>query len=81
MTNTELIDSIINDLNAYLKALASGEHLKACAIMTGITQRLINLRTGVENDMKNRDETIAKLKDVLRSHGIEIVDVAPEELC
>lgn len=79
-TNTELIEAVLNDLNTYLKLLSSGQHAQACIIMAGAIQKLINLRDGVANDMKNRDKTIEHLKDELRSRGVEIVDVPPEVL-
>lgn len=79
-SNTELITSIIGDLNSVLQAQAGGEHLKACAVMTGVVQKLVNLRQHVDDDLKNRDETIDSLKAKLRACGVEIIEVAPENL-
>ena len=80
LTNKELINSIINDLNEYLKAQASGQMLQAAAIMAGVSQKLLNLYRTVDDDVKNRDETIETLKETLRQHGVEVVDVPPEKL-
>lgn len=71
-----MIDAIINDLNEMLKALLIGQHLQACAILTGITQKLFSVRS----DMKAKDETLEKLKQELRKRGVDIIDVPAEEL-
>lgn len=80
LTNKELINSIINDLNEYLKAQASGQMLQAAAIMAGVSQKLLNLYKTVDDDLKNRDETIDSLKQQLRAAGVEVIDVPPEKL-
>ena len=80
LTNKELINSIINDLNEYLKAQASGQMLQAAAIMAGVSQKLLNLYRTVDDDLKNRDETIDSLKHQLRAAGVEVIDVPPEKL-
>lgn len=80
LTNKELINSIINDLNEYLKAQASGQMLQAAAIMAGVSQKLLNLYGTVDDDLKNRDETIDSLKQQLRAAGVEVIDVPPEKL-
>lgn len=80
LTNKELINSIINDLNEYLKAQASGQMLQAAAIMAGVSQKLLNLYRTVDDDLKNRDKTIDSLKQQLRAAGVEVIDVSPEKL-
>lgn len=80
LTNKELINSIINDLNEYLKAQASGQMLQAAAIMAGVSQKLLNLYRTVDDELKNRDETIDSLKQQLRAAGVEVIDVPPEKL-
>jgi uncharacterized protein (DUF302 family) len=42
-------------------------------------QKLLNLRQTVDNDIKNRDETIESLKEQIRSLGMEVVDMPPSE--
>lgn len=79
LTNKELINSIINDLNEYLKAQASGQMLQAAAIMAGVSQKLLNLYRTVDDDLKNRDKTIESLKEQMRSLGMEVVDMPPSE--
>lgn len=75
MTNIELINSLLDDLNNMLKSSMNGQQLQACAILTGITQKLINLRSGVESEIKNRDEIIEKLKKELCRRGVEVAEI------
>ena len=79
-SNSEIVDSLIADLNTVIKETASGQYLQACCYITGMVQKLTNLRRTIDNDLKNRDETIEQLKRELRSAGREIVDVTPEKL-
>lgn len=78
-TNAELVGALINDLNEALKAQTAGQHLQACALFTGMAQKLVNLRQTIDNDLKNRDETIAMLKERLRACGVEVLEVPAEE--
>ena len=80
MTNKELVGSLIQDLNNLVKEQQSGQHLQACAIIVSMTQKLVNLQKTIDDDMKNRDATIAALEDELRKRGAEVVHVAPEDL-
>ena len=79
-TNTELMDTIIIDLNNALKELLSGQYIQACCHVTQMSQKLVNLRNTIDNDLKNREETIEHLKQVLRDSGIEVRDITPEEM-
>ncbi len=79
-SNSELIQTIIADLNNLLKEQAGGQYINASAIVMGMAQKLINLKETIDNDLKNRDETIATLKEELRNHGVEIVEVQNEQL-
>lgn len=80
MTNKELVGSLIQDLNNLVKEQQAGQHLQACQIIVGMTQKLANLYNTIDDGVKNRDETIAKLKEELQACGREVVEVAPEEL-
>ena len=80
MTNKELVGSLIQDLNNLVKEQQAGQHLQACQIIVSMTQKLANLYKTINDDLKNRDETIATLKDELRKRGVEVVDVAPENI-
>lgn len=78
-TNTELMDSVIVDLNNTLKELFSGQYIQACCHVTQMSQKLVNLRNTIDNDLKNRDETIATLKNELRNAGVTVEDIDPRE--
>lgn len=77
--HAELIDSILSDLNSLMKYHMIGEHVAACAVMTGISQKLLRLKEGVGNDIKNRDQTIEVLKERLRDCGQEVIEVPAEQ--
>ena len=79
MTNKELVGSLIQDLNNLVKEQQAGQHLQACAIIVSMTQKLTNLYNTIDDDLKNRDEIIATLKDELRACGREVVEVEPEK--
>ena len=79
-TNSELIETILNDLNDYMKAQTHGQYVQACIIMSNVAQKLVNLRSGIDADMKNKEETIENLKTELRKRGVDIIDVPAEEL-
>ena len=78
-TNHELVDTIIADLNSVVKQAVSGQYLQSCAIITQITQKLINLRNTVDDTIKNRDQTIETLKEELRNAGHTVNDMTPQE--
>lgn len=78
-TNSELIGSILTDLNEMMKYQAAGQFLQATTVFVGIVQKLVQLRQHVDDDLKNRDETIQSLKDDLRACGREVVDIPANE--
>ena len=78
-TNSELIGSILTDLNEMMKYQAAGQFLQATSVFVGIVQKLVQLRQHIDDDMKNRDETIQSLKDELRACGREVVDIPADE--
>ena len=79
-SHAELIDGILTDLNSLMKFHMIGEHVAACAVMTGVSQKLLKLKEGVANDLKNREQTIEQLKEELRACGREVVDVPVENI-
>ena len=78
-TNSELVDSIIVDLNNLIKEQLNGQYINACGIVHQMAQKLVNLRQTIDNDLKNRDETIETLKQELRSAGVDVVDMSAQE--
>lgn len=79
-TNSEFVDTIIVDLNNIIKETVNGQYIQACTIITRTAQKLINLRTTIDNDLKSRDKTIDELKAALRRAGVEVVDIPAGEL-
>lgn len=78
-TNSELIGSILTDLNEMMKYQAAGQFLQATTVFVGIVQKLVQLRQHIDDDLKNRDETIESLKNELRACGREVVDIPANE--
>lgn len=79
-SNAELVDTLIADLNNLIKTQMAGQHINACGIVYQMGQKLVNLRTGIKNDMDSRNKTIEALKNQLRNAGAEFNDVTAEEL-
>ena len=75
----ELIDTIIVDMNNMIKEALSGQYVQICYIVTGMTQKLMNLKKGIDADLASKDKVIEQLKDQLRAAGAEVEDMAPEE--
>ena len=78
-TNSELIDTIIVDMNNMIKEALSGQYIQICCIVTGMAQKLVNLKKGIDADLASKDKVIEQLKDQLRAAGAEVEDMAPEE--
>lgn len=68
LDNEGMCDSILSDLNGLLKHLIDGQFVIACAVVSGMVQKLINLKAGIKNDMeamKNKVEELKKMNDSL----------------
>ena len=79
LTNSELIDTIIVDMNNMIKEALAGQYIQICYIVTGMTQKLMNLKKGIDADLASKDNVIEQLKDQLRAAGAEVEDMTPEE--
>lgn len=78
-TNSELIDTIIADLNNMIKEMINGQLVQVCFLVTGMTQKLVNLKKGITDDLKNRNEIIETLKEEIRNMGGHIDDIPVKE--
>ena len=78
-TNTELVDTLIVDLNNLPKDLTNGQFIHACAIVAQMGQKLLNLREGIQSDLDNKNKIIEDLKQQLRNAGAEVNDLTAEE--
>lgn len=75
----DFIDSIIVDLNNAIKELVNGQYISAMASGNSMAQKLINLRTSYDSELKKKDELIEGLKAQLRDAGVEYMEMSPEE--
>ena len=75
MDTVQIIESVFDDINNMLKAALNGQPIQSCAILTGIAQKIMTIRTGVENEMKTRDTTIEQLKQELQKRGVEVAEI------
>ena len=78
--NSELIGTILSDLNEMMKQQAAGQYLQSTTIFVGIVQKLVQLRQHIDDDLKNRDKTIESLKNELRACGREVIDITAEDI-
>lgn len=62
--NDGLCDSLIQDLNSLSKFLVSGQYIQFCAIVTGMAQKLVNLKKGIQADMDSMKEKVEELKRI-----------------
>lgn len=77
LDNSGLCDSLIKDLNRLPQLLIDQQFILFCTIVSQMGQKLINLKNGIDHDMKSKDETIEQLKSMLKASGTEIVDNPP----
>ena len=79
-SNEELIESLILDCNNAVNAVIGNNGIQWCKIMLDMVVKLTNLKNGIVNDMKNREETITMLTQRLKDAGMEVQTVDINEL-
>ena len=79
LTNEELVDTLLSDLNSLLKNAASGQYIQVCMIVTGMSQKMLNLKNGIKKDIDNKNRIIETLKEHIRNLGEEVTDMSIEE--
>ena len=79
LTNEELIDSLLVDLNTLPKLLMEGQNILFCTTISAMGQKLCNLKQGVKNDIESKVQTIEELKRQLRNANINLKEMSPEE--
>ena len=79
LTNDELIESLIKDVNNLVKNMAAGQYVQFCLLVTQITRKLVNLKAGIKSDMDNKNKVIETLKEHIRNMGEEVTDMSIEE--
>jgi hypothetical protein len=60
--NEGLCDTLISDLNNLVKMMANGQYIQFCAVVTGMAQKLLNLKNGIKDDMDAMKEKVEELK-------------------
>ena len=80
MTNAELIDSIMLDVNKSVKFLVGGNYVSWCDCVSSIVARLANLKKGIIADIDSKNVVIEQLKEQLKRCGNPVVTMKPEEL-
>ena len=78
-TNDELIDTIILDINSIGKQAASANYIGVCNTVVHMVQKLTNLKKGIVNDMKRKDDVIEDLKQQLKLYNPGLTDVTPKQ--
>lgn len=71
MDSGKMIDTLISSCEDAVSAIHMGQHIKFCKIMYEMVVCLANLKQGVLNDMKNREEIIDMLVKRLNDNGIK----------
>lgn len=72
LTNAELVDTLITDCNNAVRSCVGGQYIAFCNTMVQMVQKLANLKVGIQNDLKNREEVIATLENQLREAGLDV---------
>ena len=62
--NEGLIDTLIANLNSLQKLLMTGQYIQYCAMITGMAQKLVNLKDGIRSDMDSMKEKVEDLKRI-----------------
>ena len=60
--NEGLCDSLLLDLNSLQKMLMTGQYIQYCATVTGMGQKIVNLKKGIQADLDSMKEKVEELK-------------------
>lgn len=62
MDNEGLCDSLLIDLNNISKHLMTGQYIQFCTLVVSMSQKLINLKKGITNDMQSMKDKLEEMK-------------------
>ena len=79
LTNEELIDSLIIDLNNLPKLLMEGQNIAFCSTVSAMGHKLRNLKHGVTSDLESKVKVIEELKRQLQNANINLKEMTMEE--
>lgn len=79
-SNEELIDTLIMDCNNAVNAVMGSNGIQWCKIMLDMVVKLTNLKNGIANDIKTREDTITLLTQRLKDAGMEVQTIDINEL-
>lgn len=78
-SNAELVDTLIDDLNQLGIYISRQNTIGFCNTVVQMTQKLLNLKKGIEETTKHKNKVIEDLKQQLRMYNPELTDVTPEQ--
>lgn len=67
--NFGLIDTLMEDLNELPKDLMNGQQIRFCLRISQMAQKLINLKTGFQNDIGSLKAQIRELTELKEREG------------
>lgn len=79
LTNVELVDSLILDLNNLPKEMINGQFIQSCTIIGQMGQKLALIKKGIPADIESKNRVIEELKQQLRDAGRNVEDLTPAE--
>lgn len=57
-----MFDLLVSDLNNLVKDLMNGQNVLFCNRVSGMAQKLVNLKSGIKNDMDAMRKKVEELK-------------------
>ena len=79
MTNEELLDTLVVDLNTLPKLLIDGNFIMFCGKISEMATKVVNLKKGFSADIQSKNKIIEQLKEQLRNAGAEVEDMKIDE--
>lgn len=80
LTNEELIDTMLVDVNTLPRMLFDGQYISFCGRISEIARKLVTLKKGIRADLDSKNEVIEQLKAQLREIGCNVQDIPAESL-
>lgn len=78
-SNEEVCDLLLESLNGLPKLLIDNQFIAFSKTVYDMAALLKKLKTGIKNDMDNRNKTIETLKSQLREVGVNFDEFTPDE--